>query len=292
MAIGSGGQGSEAVRLGPLLRRVRAPNPSPMTFTGTNSYLVGAGEVAVIDPGPADGRHLAALLAALEPGERITRILVTHAHADHVALAPDLAARTGAEVLAFGDAAGAGVAGAEPGGAPAPGFRPTRLLADGAAVEGAGWALRAIHTPGHRGDHLCLAWGDRCFTGDHVMGWSTSIVSPPEGHMGAYMASLARLAAEPWRQFLPGHGNPVEDPAARLAELAAHRRAREAEILGRLVAGPAGAEELACAIYTDIAPHLLPAAARNVLAHLQDLAEQGEVIALPGAGAATLYRRR
>jgi hydroxyacylglutathione hydrolase len=288
MAIRSVGQGAEVVRLGPMLRRVRAPNPSPMTFTGTNSYLIGAGEVAVIDPGPADGRHLAALLAALDPGERIARILLTHAHADHAALAPELAARTGAEVLAFGGSdIGAGLGQGEDG---RPGAGPTRPLTDGAVVEGDGWSLRAIHTPGHRGDHLCFAWGDFCFTGDHVMGWSTSIVSPPEGHMGAYMASLARLARESWRRFLPGHGDPVEKPAARLAELVAHRRAREADILRRLVAGPAGVDDLTHAIYVGTAPELLPAARRNVLAHLEDLAERNEVVALPGPGADTRYR--
>lgn len=281
---------SDAVDMGPMVRRVRAPNPSPMTFTGTNSYLVGRGEVAVIDPGPDIDLHLAGLLAALDPGERITHILVTHAHMDHSALAPRLAAATGAPLLAFGGAPKAAVSRQGRGDGIDRGFRPTIPLADGAVVTGRGWSLRAIHTPGHLDDHLCFGWGDLCFSGDHVMGWSTSIVSPPEGRMGAYMASLARLATERWSRFLPGHGDPVEHPAERLAELAAHRRAREDDILRRLAAaGPASAAELARAIYTTTPPDLMPAAERNVLAHLEDLSERRHVRSTERPGCAPRY---
>ncbi len=274
-------------RLMPGLRRVLAPNPSAMTGRGTNSYLVGEGAVALIDPGPDDPAHLAALLAALAPGERISHILVTHAHRDHSALAPAAAAATGAPVLAFGDA----LAGRSPqmaalaarerprGGEGADrAFRPDVALADGAVIEGSltdggGWQITALHTPGHFGNHLCFAWGDQIFSGDHVMGWSSSVVAPPDGDMAAYMASLDRLAAAGAARLWPGHGDPVTDPASRIASLAAHRRSRSAAILARLADGPATATELAAAIYTETPPALLPAAALNTFAHLIELSD-------------------
>jgi hydroxyacylglutathione hydrolase len=286
----SGAAIATAVPMGPLLRRLRADNPSPMTHTGTNTYLLGTGQVAVIDPGPADERHLAGLLAALAPDERITAILVTHAHLDHAGLAPRLAEVSGAPVFGFAGSHGAVPAGARPGDGTDGDFRPTVPLADGAIVDGAGWSLRAIHTPGHRHDHLSFAWDDQCFTGDHVMGWSTSIVSPPEGNMGAYMSSLARLEGGGWRRFLPGHGEPVEDPAARLAELTAHRRAREAQILAELAAAPASAGTLTGRLYAATDPRLMPAAERNVLAHLEHLVDRNRVLTATGTGGETLYR--
>lgn len=273
----------EAQAIAPGLRVVLAPNPSAMTLHGTNSYILGEGRVAVIDPGPDDPAHLAALLAALRPGERIDHILVTHAHLDHSPLARPLARLTGAPVLAFGPAtagrsptmerlAAAGtLAGGE--GIDA-GFAPDILLADGEAVEGEGWRLRALHTPGHFGNHLSFVWGDAVFAGDHVMGWASSLVSPPDGDMGAYMASLDRLASVGAHRLYSGHGDPVADPLERIADLVAHRRAREAAILSALGRGPADAATLAHAIYTGTPPALMPAAARNVLAHLIDLAER------------------
>lgn len=281
------GQG-QAGEIAPRVRRVVAPNPSPMTHKGTNSYIVGRGAVAVIDPGPADPAHLAALMAALGPGERVSHIFVTHAHRDHSALAPALAAATGAPVLAFGDAeAGRSTLMADlarregpTGGEGAdPGFQPDLTLADGQTVTGADWSLRALHTPGHFGNHLCLALGDLVFSGDHVMGWSTSVVAPPDGDMGAYMASLARLDAEAPARLLPGHGEPIDAPAARIAELAAHRRAREAAILAALSDGPATAEALARRIYLDTPEALMAAASRNVFAHLIDFLQRN--LALP-----------
>ncbi|PZR00992.1 MAG: MBL fold metallo-hydrolase [Cereibacter sphaeroides] len=259
-----------------------------MTGPGTNTWIVGKGEVAVIDPGPADEAHLKAILGTLGPDERISHILVTHAHLDHSALAPALARRTGAPVLAFGGArdgispamATLGLAESKSEGLDLA-FVPDLRLADGDTVAGNGWNLRAIHTPGHLGNHLCFAWGDRCFTGDHVMGWSTSLVAPPEGDMTAYMASLARLARERWTEFLPAHGDPIPNPAARLAELTAHRRQREAQILAALADGPLPIPALATRIYTDLAPPLRGAAERNVLAHLIDLAARGAVAATP-----------
>ena len=269
----------QAGEIAPGVRRVVAPNPSAMTFQGTNSYIIGRGEVAVIDPGPADPAHLAALLAALGPQERVSHIFVTHAHKDHSALAPALAAATGAPVLAFGDADAGRTAlmdalarrEGEGGGEGADRtFRPDLQLADGEVVTGSGWALRALHTPGHFGNHLCLGLGDLVFSGDHVMGWSTSVIAPPDGDMGAYMASLARLAAQAPARLLPGHGDPVDAPAVRIDELIAHRRAREAAILAALADGPATAEALARRIYLDTPAALIPAASRNVFAHLID----------------------
>jgi glyoxylase-like metal-dependent hydrolase (beta-lactamase superfamily II) len=277
----------------PMLRVLRAPNPSAMTGAGTNSYLVGSGRVAVIDPGPDDPAHLAALLAALAPGETVAQIIVTHAHADHSGLARPLARATGAPVLGFGLAVRAETTGVATGLAGGEGidrsFVPDRRLADGDVVEGDGWALRAIHTPGHLSDHLCLGWGDLCFTGDHVMGWSTSLVSPPEGDMGDYLKSLARLAREPWRRFLPGHGPGVDDPAGRIAELTAHRRQREAEILTCLRAAPATPTALTALIYATTPASLRAAAERNVLAHLIDLKSRNLVDAAPGPARTAVY---
>lgn len=259
-----------------------------MTGTGTNSWLLGTGQVAVIDPGPDDPAHLAAILGALDPGEEIAAILVTHAHLDHTALVPRLAAATGAPVHGFGRAtqgrsplmqrlAQAGLQGGGEG--VDAGFAPDQLLADGQVLSLGGLEIEAIHTPGHMGNHLAFACDGLLFSGDHAMGWATSLVSPPDGDMGAYMASLDRLAAREWRRMLPGHGAPVEDAAARLAELAAHRRQREAQVRAALGLAPGTAADLAARIYTETPAPLMPAAARNVLAHLIDLSER--TLALP-----------
>ena len=273
----------------PPIRCITAPNPSPLTGAGTNTYVIGARALAVIDPGPDLDAHLAALMALQADGAWIDRIIVTHAHRDHSALAPRLSALTGAPVLAFGtaldgrsdrmaalagqlDSAGEGLDLT---------FRPDLRLADGERITGPDWDLTALHTPGHLGGHLCLALGDRLFTGDHVMGWSTSIVAPPDGDMADYMASLRALGAGSWRRFLPGHGPTVMDPAARLAELIRHRLSREAAILDTLAAGPATLPGLTRRIYHDLTPALWPAAERNVLAHLVDLASRNLVAASP-----------
>ncbi|UOA31842.1 Hydroxyacylglutathione hydrolase GloC [Sulfitobacter sp. DSM 110093] len=275
-----------AETLEPGLRRIVAPNPSPMTYRGTNTYLLGSTDIAVIDPGPDSPAHLEAILAAIEPGQRISHIIVTHTHLDHSPLARPLAARTGAEVWAFGDATagrspvmqGLAEAGLMGGGEGVDrGFIPDHLLADGDVLRADGWALQALHTPGHIGNHLCLAWGDACLTADHIMGWATSLVSPPDGDLTDFMASCEKLAARQWRVFYPGHGAPVRDPNARLDWLLAHRRAREASILEALTAGPATAEDLARVIYTETPAALLGAATRNVLAHLVDLTGRSRV---------------
>lgn len=275
--------------LDPPIRCCLAPNPSPLTGAGTNTWIVGATALAVIDPGPDDPAHLAAILGAVGPGQHIASIVVTHAHRDHSALAPRLAARTSAPVHAFGTATD----GRSPlmtrlaAGLPDQGegldhaFVPDQRLADGESLSGPDWQLSAIHTPGHLGGHLCLALGDTLFSGDHVMGWSTSVVSPPDGDMTAYMASLRRLTATSWARFLPGHGNPVDAPDQRLQDLIAHRLGRESQILAALASGPSRIPTLASRIYAEIPRHLLPAAERNILAHLIDLASRNLVTAQP-----------
>ncbi|MGC1496110.1 MAG: MBL fold metallo-hydrolase [Sulfitobacter sp.] len=266
--------------LEPGLRRIVAPNPSPMTYRGTNTYLIGEHALAVVDPGPSDPAHLEAILAAVLPGQHISHIVVTHTHLDHSPLARPLADRCGAPVLAFGDAsagrsevmqhlAASGLMGGGEGIDVA--FTPDMTVKDGEVITGDGWTLEALHTPGHIGNHVCLAWGDACLTADHVMGWASSLVSPPDGDLTDFMASCARLQGRGWRVFYPGHGAPIDDPAARLEWLVTHRLARETAILSALATGPSTAETLAAQIYTQTPPALLGAARRNVLAHLIDL---------------------
>ncbi len=269
-----------AEELGDGVRRVLAPNPSPMTWRGTNTYLVGTREVAVIDPGPDDARHLAAILDALTPQQQITRILVTHSHVDHSPLAARLARETGAKVLGYGPSgsgrsevmaqmAESGLEEAGEGIDPA--FEPDTLLRDGDEVRGEGWTLTAHHTPGHLGNHLCISLGDVVFSGDLVMGWASSLVSPPDGDLTDFMASCRRLRSMGARVLHSGHGAPITQPDARLDWLIAHREGREAAILQALRGGPATAQAIAAKVYTDIPAQMLPAATRNVLAHLIDL---------------------
>lgn len=288
----------QVARPEPGLRVVLAPNPSPMTHWGTNTFLLGEGDVAVIDPGPASAPHLAAILAALQPGERVSHIFVTHAHLDHSPLARPLADHSGAPVLAFGTATAgrsprmARLAGLGGGEGVDHGFVPDVALAQGDCIVGKGWQLQAVHTPGHLGGHLCFGWGERLFTGDHVMGWAPSLVSPPDGDMTDYLQSLALLAAGPWRQGYAAHGAPIANLPARCAELLAHRRAREAAILAQLDHGPARLETLTRQIYADVAPALLAAASRNLLAHLVDLEHRNEIAASPDLSPQARFSRK
>lgn len=275
------------------VRRLLAPNPSPLTGPGTNTYLVGRGEVAVVDPGPDDPAHLAAIRAALG-GERVALVLVTHAHLDHSALAPRLSAETGAPVLAFGDARAGRGATAEAldlGGGEGvdAGFVPDRRLADGERVEVGGETVTALHTPGHFGNHLSFALRDVVLSGDLALGWASTLISPPDGDVSAFLASCERLRALAPRRLLPGHGEAVDDPPARLDWLVAHRREREAQVLAALREAPADAEALVARLYRDTPRQLWPAARRNVLAHLLDLAERGLVAPQGALGARATF---
>jgi glyoxylase-like metal-dependent hydrolase (beta-lactamase superfamily II) len=266
----------------PGVRRILCDNPSAFTFRGTNTYIIGHGRVAVLDPGPEDAAHLAAIQAALR-GEVVSHILVSHTHRDHSPGARALAAATGAPMLAFAPHLTPAGEGGEGGDHE---FQPDRRLADGEALEGDGWRLTALHTPGHCGNHLCFALeGPRgpsgvLFSADQVMSWSTSVVSPPDGDMAAYMRSLERLQARAGqdRLLLPGHGPAISEPAPFLAALAAHRREREERVQEALAAkGRATAEELVGPVYGPLDPRLVRAAGRSLLAHLIKLEGEGAV---------------
>jgi glyoxylase-like metal-dependent hydrolase (beta-lactamase superfamily II) len=272
----------------PLIRRLIAPNPGPFTFTGTCTYVVGHGEVAVIDPGPADSGHLAALTAALA-GETIRHIVVTHTHRDHSPGARELATLTGAPIIGCGPhraarALGDGEQARLDAGGDAE-HAPNLILADGDRIEGDDWTLVAVETPGHTANHLAFALPQEnaLFSGDHVMAWSTSVVAPPDGAMRAYMASLDKLRARSDdRIYWPGHGGPVRDPARFVRALVGHRRQREAAILRRLGEGDRSIAEIVPKIYDGLDKRLHGAAALSVFAHLEDLVDRG-LVAVDGA---------
>lgn len=271
-----------AVKIGPGLMRLRAPNASPMTGSGTNSWILGEERVLIVDPGPEDDSHLVTLIEAVT-GREVAGVLVTHSHRDHVALAPRLAGELDVPLMGYGPVAPGRVLddlGLEMAGTAAGGegqgavFRPDIQLADGERVEG--WQV--IHTPGHLGDHICLWRPDGTLvTGDHVMSWSSSIVAPPAGDMGDYMRSLDRLAALRPRLGLPGHGEVLTDPAARIAELGVRRRGREARVLAALADGVATCPDLTARLYRGLNPVLIRAAELTCLAHLVALAQAGQV---------------
>jgi len=266
-------------RLSPRVRRVLAHNPSPFTFTGTGTYIVGNGTVAVIDPGPDDAAHLAALLAAIGD-ETVGHILVTHTHRDHSPAAVPLKAATGAPVVGC-----APIVASEHGPKVEEGFdrsyAPDRVMGDGERVEGPDWTLTAIHTPGHTSNHLCFALGEEkaLFSGDHVMGWSTTVVTPPDGDMAAYMASLRKLLDLDHEIYFPTHGPAVTEPKRLVRGLITHRKQREGQILKLLADGPKPVPALVAVMYANVAPVLHPAAGRSVLAHLIDLQARGLVSA-------------
>jgi len=260
------------VRVTPLISRIVANNPGPFTYTGTGTYVVGEGEVAVIDPGPELEEHIAALVTSLAD-EQVTHILVTHTHRDHSPAAKALKEATGAPTYGFGPHAGGkrGEAGVEEGGDWD--FTPDIVVRDGEAIEGGKWRFEAVHTPGHTSNHLCFALRDGgiLFSGDHVMGWSTSVIAPPDGDMAAYMASLDKLLARRDAMYWPTHGPAITEPQRHVRAFVAHRREREAGIIDCLKAGIGTTDKMVERLYVGLNPSLRRAAGRSVLAHLIDL---------------------
>jgi glyoxylase-like metal-dependent hydrolase (beta-lactamase superfamily II) len=270
-------------RLSPRMTRVVCENPGPFTFTGTNTYLIGgeAGPLAVIDPGPDDARHLEALVSAIA-GRPVSHILLTHTHRDHAPLAPALAAATGAPIAgAPPPVSETHASGADEG--DMAGFAPDLVLGDGDVLSGPDWTLTAVATPGHASNHLCFALAEEraLIAGDHVMGWSTTVVAPPDGDMAAYMASLDRVIAGDYARLYPAHGAPIDDPAPFLAAYRAHRLDREAQILAALEGGADTIPEIVRRLYAEVDPRLWPAAGLSVFAHLIKLAAEAKVTAQP-----------
>jgi glyoxylase-like metal-dependent hydrolase (beta-lactamase superfamily II) len=263
--------------LHPLVRRVLAPNPSAFTYTGTQTYLVGRGEVAVIDPGPDIEAHVEAILGATA-GERIVAIVCTHTHRDHSPATRALKAATGAPIIGCAPLA------LEDDGPRADAafdvdYVPDRVLADGEQISGPGWTIEVVATPGHTSNHLCFALleAKALFTGDHVMGWSTSVISPPDGDMADYMASLDKLMARDDLVYYPAHGEPVEKPQRFVRGLAGHRKQREGQILRLLREQERPIPSMVEKMYVGVDPRLHGAAGRSVLAHLIDLETRGVV---------------
>ena len=268
--------------LSPLIRRVLCPNPGPFTFKGTVTYIVGHGRVAIVDPGPDNAAHVAAVLEAVK-GETVEAILVTHTHRDHSPATPAVKAATGATVYAEGPHRAARPLNlGETNALDASGdkdFIPDVALADGAVVSGPGWTLEGVFTPGHCANHMAFALREEnsLLSGDHVMAWSTSIVAPPDGSMGDYMASLEKLRARSEAIFWPGHGGAVHEPQRFMRALAHHRLQREASIMRRIGAGDRAIPAIVAAIYEGLDPRLTGAAGLSVFAHLEDLVGRGLV---------------
>jgi glyoxylase-like metal-dependent hydrolase (beta-lactamase superfamily II) len=267
------------VRLSPLVSRVLAPNPGPFTFKGTGVYIVGADAgVAVIDPGPDLPEHLAALKRVIG-SRRVSHILVTHTHRDHSPAAAMLKAWSGARTYGLPLAATATSGEGMVDEAHDHDFMPDVRVEDGMRIADDGFLLECVMTPGHTANHVCFALTDEkaLFSGDHVMGWSTSVIAPPDGNMGQYLASLEKLRARDDRILYPTHGSPITAPREWLAELLAHRRMREAQIVDALRLGASPIALLVERLYPDIAPALWPAAAQQIKAHLDHLTEKGAV---------------
>ena len=264
----------------PNLKRIIAPNPSPMTFWGTNTYLLGTNELAIIDPGPAIQSHFDAIMNSLNKNQSITHILITHSHIDHSPLAKQLSERTSAPILAFGESSAGkseimtNLKNLDGGEGIDYDFKPDGTLSDNQILKNKDWCIKSLHTPGHMGNHLCFSWEGESilFSGDLVMGWATSMVSPPDGDLTDFMNSIKSLQLRsPDKLFFPGHGAPIENPSLRLQELYEHRKKREGEILSALETGLATISEITDSVYADFDKRLIIAAKRNVLAHLIDL---------------------
>jgi glyoxylase-like metal-dependent hydrolase (beta-lactamase superfamily II) len=269
------------IRVAPALRRVIAPNPGAFTFTGTCSYILGEGDVAIVDPGPAIDSHIEALLAAIA-SERLRYILVTHTHRDHSPAARSLQQRTGAVVAgcaAYAPPPDLAVTGPGLDASHDRGYAPDRVLADGETIAFGGLTIETVATPGHTTNHLCFALRETraLFTGDHVMGWATTVIAPPDGSMGEYLASMEKLRARDDLVYWPAHGGPVLEPQRYVRALAHHRRQREHAILQRLEAGDETIPAMVARIYEGTDARLHGAAALSVFAHLEDLVERGLV---------------
>jgi glyoxylase-like metal-dependent hydrolase (beta-lactamase superfamily II) len=274
----------------PGVRRILCNNPGPFTFKGTVSYIVGRGKVAILDPGPLDETHIAALLHAVR-GETVTHIVVTHTHRDHSPAAASIKAATGAKTYGEGPhRAARSLVSLPPRSNGDTDFQPDVVLQDGDTVTGDSWSLTAITTPGHCANHMAYALDDTgvLFSGDHVMAWSTPIVAPPDGSMSEYMASLEKLLHRPEATYFPGHGGAVREGPRLVQQYIRHRRAREAAILKLLADGETDIPSLVSNIYVGLDPRLIAAAGRAVLAHLDDLVERGKVVT---AGAPSLEGR-
>jgi len=279
-------------QISPLIRRVICKNPGPFTFTGTGTYIVGKGEgVAVIDPGPDQPEHLQAILDALV-GETVTHILITHHHMDHSPLARPLAAATGAVIYGCAvkqqvvDDSGVRMeAGFDS-------FTPDVSVCGGSVINGHGWTMEAIPTPGHTSNHICYALKEEngCFTGDHIMGWSTTVVTPPDGDMGDYLASLDVIQSRGFATLWPTHGPPITDPSPFIDAYRAHRMDRERQILEQLGAGETHIKEMVPKMYVGTDQRLYPAAARSVLAHVIQLVRAGRVVTDGAPGPDSEYR--
>ena len=268
----------EMATVSPLVRRMLANNPSPFTFKGTSTFIVGKGSVAVIDPGPDDDAHLAALLDALR-GETVSHIFVTHSHADHSPLTPKLKAATGATTYAYDGVTAEQSSGLRLDASIDHDFVPDVRLADGDVVEGPGWSLKALFTPGHMSNHMCFALSQEqaLFAGDHVMAWATSVIAPPDGDMGQYFASLRKLLDRDDQVYHPSHGPSRLDPLPLVRGYLAHRRMREAAILSRVTQGARTIREIVAQIYADVDPRLHTAATLSTRAHLDHLIGQGKL---------------
>ena len=262
-------------RLEPGIGRVLAHNPSAFTYTGTQTYLVGEAQVAVIDPGPDLPDHVDALLGAIG-GRPLAAIVCTHTHRDHSPAARPLAEATGAPIVGCA-ALSPETVGPRADAAFDGDYLPDRVLEDGEAIEVDGRSLTAVATPGHTSNHLCLAYGDALFTGDHVMGWSTTVVVPPDGDMAAYMASLDKLRQRQDRIYYPAHGPPVTNPRQYVRGLMGHRLQREKQILKLVGEGPRAIPDIVASAYPGLDPRLTAAAGGSVLAHLLDLEARGLV---------------
>ncbi len=272
----------EAIRLEPLVNRILAANPSAFTYTGTETYLVGTSDIAVIDPGPDLPSHIDALIRAID-GRTVVAILCTHTHRDHSPASRAIKASTGAPIIGCAPLA-LDDDGPRSDAAFDRDYMPDRVLADGEQVSGDGWTLTAVATPGHTSNHLCFALEESgaLFTGDHVMGWSTSVIAPPDGDMGDYMASLEKLRARADRVYYPAHGDPVETPQRLVRGMMGHRKQREGQILRLLGQEVGEIPAMVEKMYVGLDPRLTGAAGRSVLAHLIDLRQRGIVAGTEG----------